>query len=268
MAYIEKIYDLGSSREYEYCFSGKYGKKGEKRSKRQRASPDQIQKQNQWSRKKRLRRIVEYNFHEGDILVTLKYPRGIRPQMEQVEKDFKNFCNKMRRAYAKEGIPFKYVYRMEIGKRGGIHIHILMNDIPNAIGLLRSKWNGHANVEAVYDLTNGEVSDYLSKLPDDIIEGQMTFLTDAEKKKLIRYGRSRNLVEPQPEVKEYSRRTVEKMVRDGIKPSPGYYIDKSSIWYGTNPFTGYTHLHYKELKTKSEKGTAEVPYWKEEPPWL
>lgn len=270
MAYLRKKYDLKSSTEYEYCFAGKYGKKGEKRGKRKRASPEQIKKQNQWSRKKKLRRLIEYNFEEGDLLTTLKYSRGERPSLEKVEKDIRSFLRKMRRAYEKEGIPFKYVYRMEIGKKGGAHIHVLMNNISGALELIRTKWTpGHANVESIYDLTNGEVADYLSKLPDDIVEGQMTFLTEEQRKKYIRYSRSRNLVEPEPEVVEYSRKTVERMIRDGIEPTPGHYIDKSSIWYGTNPFTGYTHLHYKEIRIRGkEEVPPEIPRWKEEPPWL
>ena len=97
--YIQKIYDSGKSREYEFCFAGRYGKKGEKRSKKRKASPEQIKKQNQWNRKKKLRRIIEYNFDEGDVLVTLKYKRGEHPPMDEVVKEFNAFRTRMRRAY-------------------------------------------------------------------------------------------------------------------------------------------------------------------------
>lgn len=266
--YIQKIYDSGKSREYEFCFAGRYGKKGEKRSKKRKASPEQIKKQNQWNRKKKLRRIIEYNFDEGDVLVTLKYKRGERPPMDEVVKEFNAFRTRMRRTYKKRGSDLKYVYRIEIGKRGGVHLHVLMNYTPDILRLVREYWKpGQANIETVYDVTSGEVADYLTKMPDGVIEGQMTLLDLKDQKKVIRCDHSRNLIIPEPEVKKFSRRTVERMIRDGIKPSEGHYIDKESIWYGINPFTGYTHLMYKEIRS-SRKGASEKPKWKEEPPWL
>ncbi len=270
MAYIQKIYDSGKSRGYEYCFSGRSGKKGEKRSKRRKASPEQMKKQNQWARKKKLRWLIEYNFEEGDVLATLKYKRGERPSMDEVVKEFDAFRTRMRRAYKKRDLDFKYVYRIEIGSRGGVHLHVLINYTPDILRLIRDSWKpGQANVETVYDVTNGEVADYLTKMPEGIIEGQMTFLDQKDQKKVIRCDHSRNLIMPEPEVKVFSRRTVERMIRDGIEPTEGYYIQKDSIWYGINPFTGYTHLTYKEIKIRGDqKGIKEKPEWKEEPPWL
>lgn len=270
MAYIRKFYDSGKSRGYEYCFAGMYGRKGERRTKRRKATPEQIKKQNQWTRKKKYRWLIEYNFNEGDVLTTLKYKRGERPSMDEVVREFKAFRLRMRRAYKKRGLDLKYVYRIEIGKRGGVHIHVLINYTEDILRLVRDSWKpGQANIETVYDITNGEIADYLTKLPEGIIEGQMTFLEAKDQKKVLRCDHSRNLIMPEPEVKKYSRRTVERMIRDGIKPSEGYYIDKESIWYGINPFTGYTHLHYKEIKiTDRKKGEKIMPEWKEKPPWL
>ena len=55
------------------------------------------------------------------------------------------------------------------------------------------------------------------------------------------------------DVKEYTRRTVEKYITESIKVSDGYYLDKDSVVYGINPYTGMTYLHYTEVRLKDGK---------------
>ena len=45
MAYRKDVWRFPGSNEYEYKFIGNYGAKGEKRHKKQKASPEQIRKQ-------------------------------------------------------------------------------------------------------------------------------------------------------------------------------------------------------------------------------
>ncbi len=40
-----------------------------------------------------------------------------------------NFWQNMRRAYKKRGKQLLWIMRIEIGKKGGIHIHIIVNKI-------------------------------------------------------------------------------------------------------------------------------------------
>ena len=267
MAYVEYKYVFDDSIEYEYRFCGHYGQKGEKRAPRSRPSTEQMKRQNQWSRQKHLRRKVKLNFKEGDPLITLKYKAGAKPPLEEIEKDFKKFRDRLRREYKKRGLPLKYIYRMEIGKRGSPHIHVLANYTEDILKLIRKCWEpGQANIEATYDLENGELADYLSKPPDEEIEARLEELPEGERKKFVRFSCSRNLENPEPEKRIYSHRTVAKKIRDGIEPTPGFYVDKETVRYGINPFSGFSYLYYTERRGNCA-GARERPVWKEEVPW-
>lgn len=74
---------------------------------------------------------------------------------------------------------------------------------------------------------------------------------DAEKTKP--YHTSRNLIRPKPERKTYFRWTMRKILEDGPKPTPGFYIVKDSIISGTNRYTGMSYLRYTEQRIKEVK---------------
>ena len=57
--YWKDTWTFPNSNEYEYKFAGRYGAKGEKRQQREKATPEQIQKQNQSNREKKVRREME-----------------------------------------------------------------------------------------------------------------------------------------------------------------------------------------------------------------
>lgn len=80
MAYIKDTYELGEYMAYEYKFVGRNGAKGEKREKRRKATPEQMARQNQWTRQKKMTYTIRANFKSGDSWITLKYPRGTKPR--------------------------------------------------------------------------------------------------------------------------------------------------------------------------------------------
>ena len=59
MAYRQLDYNSPNYIEHEFYYAGNYGAKGEKRAEKEKITPLQVAKQNQWNRIKRLRtRIV------------------------------------------------------------------------------------------------------------------------------------------------------------------------------------------------------------------
>ena len=54
MAHIKDVYRFSNSNEYEYKYAGNYGAKGEKRYPKRKASEEQIRKQNQINRVKKV----------------------------------------------------------------------------------------------------------------------------------------------------------------------------------------------------------------------
>lgn len=245
--YIQDKWTIKDSIEYEIKYSGKYGAKGEKRAKRVKVTPEMIKKQNQKNREKRMRRLIKANFGEGDLWLTIKYPKGHRQPVEEVKKDLRKFLESMRRKYKRNDEELKFIYRLEIGKQGGIHTHMIVNRIEGAEAMLQKAWkHGRINYEPLDDGDYSELAAYIVKEPDEEVEEQLSFLPTEERKEFVKYSTSRNLIRPTPERKEFSRKTVRKMVEEGPEPTKGYYIVKNSIRIGVNPFTGMSYIHYTE----------------------
>lgn len=267
MAHRHEVYQYGKYIEHEYKYAGRYGKKHEKRAPRRKASTEQIKKQNQWNKEKKVLRKLRYNFERGDMWVTLKFPKGTRKTPEEILSIRDKFFRKLRDAYKKKKTPLKYMYRIEIGERGGIHIHVVINrlDCAGTAQMISDTWNfftgGHVHFTPLYDEGGYKaLADYLVKPLKEDITGQLTlFGTEEEKKIFSKYGCSRNLKEPEPDVKEYKRRTVEKLVEEGPVPTKGYYIDRDSIRTGVNPLTGLTYFYYTEI----ELGEQVKEKWKD-----
>lgn len=253
MAYEQYTYRLRSSNEIEIKYRGNYGAKGEKRAPKAKATPEQIKKQNQWKRETLVRRTVKLNFDPYDLWNTLKYPEGSRWTLQEVQQHLKSFFGKMRRRYKKRGQPFKYIYRLDISSRGGVHIHILINRLKGETDtdiLIQECWPyGRVYYTNIYEQGGYEaLAEYITKQPDEEMEGQLSLFPEEEQKAFRTYNGSRNLIRPEPEKKHYARRTLRKLFEDGPTPTPGYYIDKNSIICGTNPYTGMSYYHYTEIK--------------------
>lgn len=259
--YKQKTYNLnGQIIEQEYHYDGDYGCKGERRKKKQKPTTEQMEKRNQRNRMIRVRRLMRANFDTGDIFCTMKYRQDTKRTPEELKKDWRKFYDKISKYYKKHGETFKWIYRMEIGERGGCHIHILVNRIhgKDTDIEIQNVWNsitgGRVNFQPAY-LEGGfeQLASYVTKKPDKKEYPkeykQLSLLPEVERKVFTKYSASRNLDRPEPVEKKFSHWTMRKVLKDGIeniKPTPGYYIDKDSIVCGINPFTGKTYLYYTE----------------------
>lgn len=92
------------------------------------------------------------------------------------------------------------------------------------------------------------LAEYITKKPDEEMEGQLSLFPEEDRKAFRTYSSSRNLVRPEPERKHYARRTLRKLFEEGPTPTPGFCIDKNSIIYGINPYTGMSYYRYTEVK--------------------
>ena len=252
------IYRFPTSTEYEYKFIGNYGAKGEKRAPKQKRTPEDIERQNQYQRQKTVRHLIKANFTQGDYWTTLTYPKDESRTIQEVAKDISKFLGNMRYQYKKVDIPCKYIYRIEIGSRGGIHVHIIMNRIPDLDRMIQKYWiHGKSHNELLDDGTYEQLADYIVKPPTDQ-QKKLLKTFDEDAKKLIRYSCSRNLTRPIPEKKEYTRRTMRDVFNHDLVPEKGFYIDKNSIRRGVNTFTGMGYLYYQEVKLKREQQAEPV----------
>lgn len=264
MAFNRKTWHFKFSKDHEYSYAGKYGAKGEKRAKKKKATPEQIAKQNQTNKEIRVWRVIRENYDKGDLWVTLKYPAGTRKHAAEMTKDLMKFCAKCRKEYKKYGEPFKFIVKKEIGKQGGSHIHILVNnpDSMKTEKILAELWeHGTIHYTTVYRAGGFKaLAEYIVKQPDEETEKQLSLFPE-ERKEFVRYSCSRNLTRPEPEVKQYSHRTVKKLIENGPEPTPGYYIDENSIRCGVNPYTGLSYLKYTEYLIGENPPEAEENPW-------
>lgn len=158
------------------------------------------EKINQRNAEKALTRIVHANFTRQDLALHLTY--GLPPaSLEEAKRDLYNFIRKVKRAREKAGLPpLKYIYRTEVGGRGGrFHHHLILSGGIDR-DTLEALWGkGYANSKR---LQFGE--DGVTGLAHYMAKERITYR---------RWSGSRNLVKPEPTVKDgaLGRADVEEM---------------------------------------------------------
>lgn len=236
MAYKRLTYRFKNSIEIEETHNGRYGAPGEKRLKKKKATPEQIKHQNHLNRVKRIRRKIKANFEENDYFSTLTYKKDLRPPtIEDAIQDFRKFIRIVGREYKKRGCVLKWARSIEVGSKGGVHCHLIVNRIQDTDIILRKAWNsgGIHNVLLYEKGDFKDLADYMAK--------------EQNEENRIRgsnYSCSRNLVtvEPEPDM------VKERELDEPIRPRRNYYIDKDSIVEGINPVTGYRYRHYTYIR--------------------
>ena len=115
MPYIIEVVQAGRTVEVMKYYSSRYGKKGIKRGERKALTKEEQIKVNKRAAEKKLRRLINENFQEGDTHLVLDYRKERRPAgRKQMREDADDFLREMRKLYKRHGIPFKYIHVMEI----------------------------------------------------------------------------------------------------------------------------------------------------------
>ena len=52
---------------------------------------------------------------------------------------------------------------------------------------------------------------------------------------------------------------MQKIIDEAPIPCKGFYIDKDSIVYGLNPYTGYSYISYREIRNRVIKRNIRLP---------
>jgi len=237
MAYLEKIIDRGNVIEVQKYTNGRFGKKDNTgKSAAERVTPAE---QLRWQSKEAVRKVWRMlrdkaNFSPGDLWVTLTYPQKTTPDSETVRRNIKEFLKRMRRQFRKIGKECKYIFSVGRGKRGAVHLHMVMSKIDTEI--VSTTWqnivNGgkwvHVHTEHLDKSQNWhKVAQYIIK------NGEETFLSDDPIIKK-RFSSSRNLRDAKPRARiVFARRWKEQPTE-----RKGYYIDHELSYNGVNKY-GY-----------------------------
>lgn len=244
-AYIRQWWTFGESIEVEEKHTGRYGARGQKRGDRKKPTKEDIKRQNQWKKERDLRRIIKWNFQKMDYWMTITYRKGERPSWKQMLKDIQQLLRTVRRKYQKCQKELKYIYRLGIGKRGGPHIHILVNrfstEETGTDVIFSEAWKkGHINFKTLYEFGGyKDLAEYIAKP-----------LEEWEPEEIKRYHPSRNLIRKEPEEKIINRRSLADKNGQAIYPKApkGYYVDPDSVRMGKSPVTGFFYRHYTLVK--------------------
>ena len=138
-----------------------------RRAKKKNITPDRQARLNRERSIRHLVQLVDTNFDERDIHLTLTYQSA--PTYERAKKDMRNFCLRVKRLREKRGLPeLKYIYTIEgneDGSRERVHIHCLMNGDMDREELEQIWAKGYANADRLKPDENGleAIARYLVK---------------------------------------------------------------------------------------------------------
>ena len=208
-----------------------FGREQEKRARkaRENITPEKQSRLNLERAKRYFVQLINTNFGEGDIHLTLTYEQA--PSYERARKDLRNFLDKVKRLREKRGLEeLKYAGTIEEnrdGRKVRIHAHLLMND-----GISRDE------LETIWAKGRTNV---LRLQPDESgLEGIARYIVKQQKSRK-KWFRSRNLKKPQTRVSDskISKRRI-KILSQGFcaeakeileKVYPGYLYVKSQVFY-------------------------------------
>ena len=230
--YERITWKFDDSWEIKVRHTARYGAPGEKRKKRKKPTPEQMRENNQRNRIEKYRRLIKWNFvPEEDYWITFTYRPEERPEdRKQAQKHMENFRRCLRRRFKKTGTEMKWICITEIGSKGAVHHHMILNRIEGLDTMITKMWkHGHVSIKLLYK--------------DGDFQGLAKYLC-----KESRVSPSRNLIEKDPEVQVMKRGTWP----EEIKVPKGFYLDKNSVREGINLF-GFRYRHYIIVKAESKE---------------
>ena len=232
--------------------------RGELRRAKSRVTREAQKRANDERSRLHLIQLVESNFTEKDVSLTLSY-EGTPPEPARVDKDIRNFIARVKRARAKAGLPdLKYIYAIGgdempaagySGKRP--HIHMIMN---GGVGRdeLEAIWGkGIANADRLQprDEGLGGIAVYFTRQKQD----------RPEKAGVRKWRGSRNLKQPIPKGRDVrlANSRVKRIAHDFRNEAkevmeklyPGYKLQDCQVRYSDIVDGVYIRCVLRRLKT-------------------
>ena len=200
-----------------------------RRAKKTNVTPEKQQRLNRERSMRHLVQLVDANFSERDIHLTLTYRQA--PDYDRAQKDMRNFLLKVKRLREKRGQdPLRYIFTIEgddDGKKERIHIHLLMNGDMDREELEKIWAKGYANADRLRPDENG-------------LEAIARYIVKQQKNRR-KWCASRNLKQPKSRTSDSkcSRGRVKRIAHDFRNEAkaemeklyPGYQFVKCTVKY-------------------------------------
>ena len=246
MAFKMVLYEFENVIEVEEYLDGRYGAPGQKRAEKKKATPEEIARVNQWNKSKKARHRLRTYFKVNDYFVTLTYRKEKRPkELKEAQSHFRTFYKYVGKEYKKRGYELRWIRNIERGVKENWHIHVVLNRIPDTDIILSRAWE------------YGKVKDKQLLYEKGEFRELADYITKDEKSKVIdhkvleeKYSTSRNMPLPEPKVKRMKRWQKEPKARKG------FYIDKDTLFEGTNRFTSFPYRHYEMIRIERRSSSA------------
>lgn len=240
MPYVKRTIKAGKTIEIKKYYTTRYKSKGMKRRERMSITSEEQEKINQRRAEEKLRWIMNDNYVDGDYHIVYDYAKENRPATkEEMQEDRTELLKKLRLEYKKIGKELKYICVIEIGQKGALHFHMVINEVP--IKILRKCWDkGRIHITPLN--TNGQykrLANYFIKYSSKHKELQKK-----------RYYSSKNLVIPEPKIEIIN--TANKYAEEP-KAIKGYYLEKESVYADMDKYSGYRYLTYTLIKIDKER---------------
>jgi len=236
--YIEEICKAGTTTEVSRYYTSRYNKPGIPRAKNHKKTKEEQARINSRRAEKKLRLLLNANFVYGDHHLVLNYRRECRPPTrDEMKKDADRFIRKLRAEYRKKGKELKYIHVMEVGERGAVHHHMVINNMDSRI--IQSCWDKGGL--CLYPLEKSgqyrKLAGYLIKYSEKTIQREGALMGK-------RWYASKNLEKPNVKKQIIGRHKFK------TEPTPreGHYIDKDTVRGGICNETGYPYFTYTLIK--------------------
>lgn len=244
MPYIKEICKAGKTIEINKYYSFRWHTKGEKRENKADESSEAQKRVNQRQAETKLRRLLNNNFEDGDLLITLDFFRENLPRgSDEMQLHMSKAMRKLKALMHKDGEALKYVYVKEVGRKSSRHIHAVINK--TKMEYLRKVWpHGGIHIQPLYSNGNyGQIAAYFIKY---------AIKTEESEGKLIgkRWYGSRNLKKP---------KVIKKVITSGkfsreAREVKGYKVLPDSISEGVSELTGFEYFSYMMIRTDKKGG--------------
>lgn len=238
MPYCKRTTDAGRTREVELRQRAVRSQSTGSGEEWHKPSHEEIARVNRSNALRRLRHILNANFGPEDIWVTFTYRKELRPTTAEALAHYHTLMQNIRKIYAAENVPLRYVAVTEQRPSKKSHHHMVLPGIK--LRQLQALWPyGHVNVRPL------DESGQYRRLAEYIFAH-----TDTPERVGNRWKCSKGLDRPQPK-----QTTIKaKHWREGIKVPKGWMLDPlTEPERGRNPYSGAEYLRYTLIRLEPMK---------------
>lgn len=252
--YLQRTVVAGDTIEIYKTQSSRYGM-AIPRAENAGKTPEAIQRNNQRMAERKLRQLINANFRDDDYHLIFRYFPHTRPgSRKEAAEEMRRYWRRLQYEAKKAGIQLRYIWAVEVGKKGGIHFHAVVSR--QALSFFTRQWHRQitgpdgkrewVRLGTVYCIplwTDGQYKDLAKYI---IKQTSQTFRDMGGK----RWNGSRNLQKPKETVKEVKA----SQWRQEPKPPKGYLFDPSfPVENGVCSVTGLRYQRYGLIRIDRQR---------------